>query len=112
MKKIEVSIRPHRVDAVIAELCRAGVPGLTATEVRGFRRGVSEHIAYRGLEQEIDLLPRMKLEIVAHDELVERFVARLLESAPGARADREEIWILPVVSAVRIRTGEIDEAAL
>ncbi len=112
MKKIELSIRPYRVEAVIAELCREGVPGVTATEVRELRRGVSEHIAYRGVEQEIDLLPRMKLEIVLHDDLVERIVARLLDPAPGARANRDEISILPVVAAVRIRTGEIDEAAL
>jgi len=112
MKKLEVTIRPHRLKTVVAELCRAGVPGLTFSEVRELRRGVVEHITYRGVEQSVDLLPRMKLEIVLHDDLVERFVALLRESARADRDDGGEISILPVAAAVRIRTDEIDEAAL
>jgi nitrogen regulatory protein P-II 1 len=112
MKKIEASIRPHRLKGVVAQLCRAGVPGLTASEVREFQEGVAERITYRGTEQAIDLLPRVRLEIVAHDDLVERFVALLLECARADGADCPEISILPVLSALRIRTGEIGEAAL
>jgi nitrogen regulatory protein PII len=111
MKKIEALIRPHQLEDVKSVLCGRGLlHGMTSTEVHGYTNGVSGRRVYRGLVQRIDLFPRIKLELVAHDDLVERVLEAIEAGAPAAR-DRE-ILVSEVAESVRIRTGEIDEAAL
>ena len=113
MKKIEALIKPYQLDPVKAELYRKGLlPGVTATELHGYARGVSEQLVYRGVKQTVDLLPAIKIEIVAHDDLVARIVATLLRVAQTGRGDEGSILVSEVSQAVRIRTGEIDEAAI
>jgi len=113
MKRIEVLIKPYQLDEVKRALHAQGLlPGITATELSAYTRGVAERMLYRGTEQIVDLLPRMKLEIVAHDDLVNRIVAVLVRTVGTGRSDDGEIAIGPVSEAVRIRTGEIDEAAI
>ena len=113
MKKIEALIKPYQLDPVKAALYEAGLlPGVTATELRGYVSGVAERTEYRGAARLIDLLPRIKVEIIAHDDLVARIVETLLRVVRTGRPDDGEISIGPVTEVVRIRTGEIDEAAL
>ena len=113
MKKIEALIKPYQLDPVKAALYGKGLlPGVTATELHSYARGVSERLIYRGVEQTVDLLPTIKIEIIAHDDLVARIVATLLQVARTGRGDEGEILVSEISQAVRIRTGEIDEAAI
>jgi nitrogen regulatory protein P-II 1 len=113
MKKIEALLKPYQLDPVKAALYDVGLlPGVTSTELRGYVSGVAERAEYRGVVQIVDLLPRIKIEIIAHDDLVDRIVETIQKVARSGRPDDGEIWIGPVAEVVRIRTGEIDEAAL
>jgi len=113
MKKIEALIKPHHLDRLKLALFAQGVvSGATSTTLRGFVDGIAERITYRGAEQIIDLFPRIKLEIVTHDDLVERIIEAIQRTVAEGGTDDGEIAIAQVLEAVRIRTGEIDEAAL
>ncbi|HTY16530.1 MAG TPA: P-II family nitrogen regulator [Myxococcota bacterium] len=112
MKRIEALIKPHQLEELKAALYGRGLlPGVTASELRGYTRGVSERAIYRGAEQTIDLFPRIKIEIIAHDELVAP-LARAIGRAIGTDRGDCEILVSEVAAVVRIRTGEIDEAAI
>lgn len=113
MKRIEALIKPHQLADVKAALYGKGLlPGLTSTELRGYVDGIFERSIYRGVEQKIDLFPRIKIEVIAHDDLIERLVDVIARAARTGRGDDGEILVSDVVAAVRIRTGEIDEAAI
>ena len=113
MKRIEALIKPHQLADVKAALYGKGLlPGLTATELRGYLNGISERSIYRGVEQKIDLFPRIKIEVIAHDDLIERLVEVIARAAGTGRDDDGEILVSDVAGAVRIRTGEVDEAAI
>ncbi len=112
MKKIEVVIRHYKLEEVKDALTRIGVQGMTVCEVRGFgrQRGHREH--YRGAEYTVDFLPKMKLEIVAGDDQVQRIVDTVLQVARTGEIGDGKIFILPLENVIRIRTGEVGEAAL
>ena len=113
MKKIEALIKPYQLDPVKAALYGRGLlPGITATELHSYARGVSERLIYRGAEQMVDLLPAMKIEIIAHDDLAARIVEVIARTIGTGHTDNGEILLSAVAEAVRIRTGEIDEAAI
>ena len=113
MKKIEAIIKPFKLDDVKEALTGIGVIGMTVSEVRGFGRQKGHTELYRGGEYTVDFLPKIKVEVVVPDALVDKVVQR---RSPGAAKTGNigdgKIFIHPVDSAVRIRTGERDESAL
>ena len=106
MKKIEAIIKPFKLDDVKDILNEIGAQGLTVSEVKGFGRQKGHTELYRGAEYVVDFLPKIKLEIVVGDDMVEDVVNAILKTAHTGRIGDGKIFILPVEEAVRIRTGE------
>ncbi|MEM2866550.1 MAG: P-II family nitrogen regulator [Candidatus Hadarchaeales archaeon] len=112
MKKIEAIIRVEKLDDVKRALKKLGYPGLTITQVRGHgqQKGLTEQ--FRGMEYKIDLLPKLKLEIVVRDEDVDKIIRHIARSAWTGKVGDGKIFVSPVEKIVRIRTGETGEKAL
>lgn len=106
MKKIEAIIKPFKLDDVKEALTEAGVQGMTVSEVRGFGRSLGRREVYRGAEYVVDLVPKLKLEVVVNDDLVEAVCEALLKSAFTGKIGDGKIFVLPLDEAIRIRTGE------
>ncbi len=106
MKIVEAIIKPFKLDDVREALNPIGVQGLTVTEVKGFGRQKGHTELYRGAEYVVDLLPKIKLEILVRDEMVEAVVSAIMDSAKTGRIGDGKIFVLPVEQAIRIRTGE------
>jgi len=106
MIKIEAIIRPQRIDEVKAALDDIGVTGMTVTEVRGAgkQKGYTQH--YRGAEYTVNLIQKLKLEIVADDDTVEKIVTAIAGAARTGEIGDGKIFLSPVTDAIRIRTGE------
>ena len=112
MKKIEAIIKPFKLDDVKEALTELGIIGMTVTEVRGFGRQKGHTELYRGSEYTIDFLPKVKVELVVPDNLVDKVVATVAAAARTGSIGDGKVFVTPVETAVRIRTGERDEAAL
>ena len=112
MKKLEAIIQPSRLDSVKDALREIGVDGMTISEVRGHGRQKGHTEVYRGNEYTIDLLPKIKIEAVLPDNLVEPAVNTILKHARTGKIGDGKIFVLGLENAVRIRTGETDTAAL
>ena len=112
MKKIEAVVKPFKLDEVREALSELGVTGLTVTEVKGFGRQKGHTELYRGAEYVVDFLPKVKLEVVVADALAERVVEAISAAAQTGRIGDGKIFVIPIESAVRIRTGERDEDAV
>ncbi|RMD46727.1 MAG: P-II family nitrogen regulator [Aquificota bacterium] len=112
MKKIEAIIKPFKLDDVKEAITELGNFGMTISEVKGFGRQKGHTELYRGAEYVIDFLPKLKIEIVVEDEMVEKLVEAIANSARTGKVGDGKIFISPVNDAVRIRTGERGEAAL
>jgi nitrogen regulatory protein P-II 1 len=112
MKKIEAIIKPFKLDDVKEALTGIGVVGMTVSEVRGFGRQKGHTELYRGGEYTIDFLPKIKVEIVVSDQLVSKVVDIVAGAAKTGNIGDGKIFVQPVDTAVRIRTGERDESAL
>jgi len=106
MKKIEAIIKPFKLDEVKDALHEIGLQGLTVTEAKGFGRQKGHTELYRGAEYVVDFLPKVKIEIVLEDGLVERAVEAIVEAARTGRIGDGKIFITSVEEAIRIRTGE------
>jgi len=106
MKKIEAIIKPFKLDEVKNALHEVGVTGMTVTEVKGFGRQKGHTEVYRGAEYVIDFLPKIKIEVVLDDALVERAVQAVQESARTDEIGDGKIFVIPIEQAIRIRTGE------
>jgi len=106
MKKIEAIIKPFKLDEVKEALHDVGVSGITVTEARGFGRQKGHTELYRGAEYVVDFLPKVKLEVVVDDNLADRVVEAIMGAAQTGRIGDGKIFVIPVESAVRIRTGE------
>ncbi len=106
MKKIEAIIKPFKLDEVKEALQEVGLKGMTVTEVKGFGRQKGHTELYRGAEYVVDFLPKVKIELVVDDAIVDRAVEAILQSARTDRIGDGKIFVLPVEDAVRIRTGE------
>ena len=106
MKNVIAIIKPFKLDDVKAALKTAGVVGITVTEVKGFGRQGGHTETYRGTEYQIDFVPKTKLEIVVDDELVPAVVDAIVASAATGKIGDGKVWVTPVDSIVRIRTGE------
>ena len=112
MKKIEAIIQPSRFDAVKDALLEIGVEGMTVTEVRGHGRQKGHTEVYRGREYVVDLLPKVKLEIVLPDALTENVLAAILKAAKTGKIGDGKIFVSKIDEAIRIRNGERGEPAL
>jgi len=112
MKKIEAIIKPFKLDSVREALSEIGITGLTVTEVKGFGRQKGHTELYRGAEYVVDFLPKIKLEVILTDELVESAIDTIIKAANTGKIGDGKIFVLPVDNAIRIRTGETGEAAV
>jgi nitrogen regulatory protein P-II 1 len=112
LKKIEAIIKPFKLDEVREALSEIGVTGLTVTEVKGFGRQKGHTELYRGAEYVVDFLPKVKVEIVVADSLVERVMESIIGAARTGKIGDGKIFVTDVEQVVRIRTGESGEAAI
>lgn len=112
MKKIEAIIKPFKLDEVKEALQDVGVQGLSVIEVKGFGRQKGHTELYRGAEYVVDFLPKVKLEIVIDDDLVDQAVEAIVDAAKTDKIGDGKIFVSPVEQAVRIRTGETGPEAL
>ena len=112
MKKIEAIIQPHKLEDAKEALKNIGVDGMTITEVRGHGRQKGHTEVYRGMEYKVDLLPKVKLEMVVADPRVDEVIRTLVAAARTGKIGDGKLWIQPVEMTVRIRTGEIGDDAL
>jgi nitrogen regulatory protein P-II 1 len=112
MKKIEAIVKPFKLDEVREALSEIGVTGLTVTEVKGFGRQKGHTELYRGAEYVVDFLPKVKLEIVVADSLLERALEAIIKAARTGKIGDGKIFVSTVEQVVRIRTGESGEAAI
>ena len=112
MKKVEAIIKPFKLDEVKEALQEAGLLGITVTEAKGFGRQKGHTELYRGGEYTVDFLPKIKVEVVVPDNLVDKVAGVLAGAAKTGNIGDGKIFIQPVDTAVRIRTGERDESAL
>src|SRR5271155_1289394 len=106
MKKVEAIIKPFKLDEVKNALHEVGVTGMTVSEVKGFGRQKGHTEVYRGAEYVIDFLPKIKIEVVLEDALVERAVQAIQDTARTDKIGDGKIFVVPIDQAVRIRTGE------
>ncbi len=112
MKKIEAIIKPFKLDEVREALSEIGVTGLTVTEVKGFGRQKGHTELYRGAEYVVDFLPKVKLEVVVADSLLDRAMESIINAARTGKIGDGKIFVTAVEQVVRIRTGESGEAAI
>jgi len=106
MKKIEAIIKPFKLDEVKEALSKAGVHGLTITEVKGFGRQKGHTELYRGAEYVVDFLPKVKIEILVDDDKAAEVTDSIIAAARTGRIGDGKIFIMPLDEVVRIRTGE------
>ncbi len=112
MKKIEAIIKPFKLDEVREALSEIGVTGLTVTEVKGFGRQKGHTELYRGAEYVVDFLPKVKIEIVVSDNLVDQAVEAIVNAARTGKIGDGKIFVTDIEQVVRIRTGETGDTAI
>jgi nitrogen regulatory protein P-II 1 len=112
MKKIEAIIKPFKLDDVKEALTGVGINGMTVSDVKGYGRQQGHSELYRGAEYVVDFLPKIKLEIVVNDDMVESATKAILEAAKTGKIGDGKIFIYDVQKSIRIRTGEEDEEAV
>ena len=106
MKKIEAVVRPHLLESVKDALQALGVQGMTISEVKGFGRQKGHTEVYRGSEYKVEFVPKLKIEVIIDDELVEQATEAIIKTARTGKFGDGKIFIFPVEEAIRIRTGE------
>ena len=112
MKKIEAIFKPFKLDEVREALSEIGVSGLTVTEVKGFGRQKGHTELYRGAEYVVDFLPKVKIEVVCDDDVVERAVEAIVNAARTGRIGDGKIFVSSIEEVIRIRTGERGQEAI
>jgi nitrogen regulatory protein P-II 1 len=112
MKQITAIIKPFKLEEVREALGDVGVSGLTVTEVKGFGRQKGHTELYRGAEYVVDFLPKVKVEVVVKDDDVDRCIECIVKAAKTGKIGDGKIFVTSVEQVVRIRTGEVDEAAV
>jgi nitrogen regulatory protein P-II 1 len=106
MKKIEAIVRPHLLEVVKDALQALGVAGMTISEVKGFGRQKGHTEVYRGSEYKVEFVPKLKIEVVVDEEIVDEAVDTIIKTARTGKFGDGKIFIFPVEEAIRIRTGE------
>jgi nitrogen regulatory protein P-II 1 len=112
MKKIEAIIQPFRLEPVKEALHKLSVMGMTVTEVKGFGRQKGLREVYRGMEYQVDFLPKVKIEVVTSDDKVKEITEAIIAHARTGRVGDGKIFIYPLAEVIRIRTGETGDAAV
>ncbi|VCU71588.1 Nitrogen regulatory protein P-II [Pigmentiphaga humi] len=112
MKQVTAIIKPFKLDEVREALAQVGVNGLTVTEVKGFGRQKGHTELYRGAEYVVDFLPKIRIELVIADELVDQAVEAIIRVARTGKIGDGKIFVTPVEQVIRIRTGETGESAV
>jgi nitrogen regulatory protein P-II 1 len=112
MKKIEAIIKPFKLDEVREGLSEVGISGLTVTEVKGFGRQKGHTELYRGAEYVVDFLPKIKIELVVTEAMVDQAIDAIVKAARTGKIGDGKIFVSSVEQVVRIRTGETKEAAI
>ena len=112
MKKVEAIIKPFKLDEVKEALQEAGIQGLSVTEVKGFGRQKGHTELYRGAEYVVDFLPKVKIEVVLTDDMVDTAVAAIVAAARTDKIGDGKIFVTSVEQAIRIRTGETGDDAV
>ena len=112
MKKVEAIIKPFKLDDVKEALSSIGVQGMTVTEVKGFGRQKGHKEIYRGAEYVVDFLPKIKIETVVAAEIVDQVIEKVISAARTGTIGDGKIFVTPVETVMRIRTGERDKDAL
>ncbi|HAY21403.1 P-II family nitrogen regulator [Desulfobacca acetoxidans] len=112
MKKIEAIIQPFKLESVKEALHQINIQGMTVTEVKGFGQQKGMREVYRGMEYQVDFIPKVKIEIVAPDDKVAAIVQAIQEQARTGRIGDGKIFVYPVSEAIRLRTGESGDTAL
>ena len=112
MKKVTAIIKPFKLDDVRESLSEIGANGMTVTEVKGFGRQKGHTELYRGAEYMVDFLPKMKLELVVNDDLLDQVVDSIIETAQTGKIGDGKIFVESVERVIRIRTGEEGEEAI
>jgi nitrogen regulatory protein PII len=112
MKLITAVIKPFRLDDVRNALAEVGVQGMTVTEVKGFGRQRGHTELYRGAEYVVDFLPKVKLELALTDDLVDRAIDAIIESATTGKVGDGKIFVTDLTQVYRIRTGETGDQAI
>ena len=112
MIKIEAIIKPFKLDDVVESLSEVGIEGLSITEIRGFGRQKGRTEIYKGAEYVVDFLPKIKIEVVLNDSLVDSAIEAIRKSAHTGKIGDGKIFVTPVDAVVRIRTNERNEEAL
>ncbi|MCY3829699.1 MAG: P-II family nitrogen regulator [Rhodospirillaceae bacterium] len=106
MKKLEAIIKPFKLDEVKEALTDLGIQGLTVVEAKGFGRQKGHTELYRGAEYIVDFLPKVKIEVVLHDDMLERALEAIIQNAQTGRIGDGKIFVTDIEDAIRIRTGE------
>ncbi|MBU0682483.1 MAG: P-II family nitrogen regulator [Proteobacteria bacterium] len=112
MKKIEAIIKPFKLDALKDALHNIGVTGMTVSEVKGFGRQKGHTEIYRGAEYNVDFIPKVKVELVLSSDMVDQVITTIMEATQTGKIGDGKIFVLPVDSITRIRTGEKDKDAI
>ena len=112
MKKIEVIIKPFKLDEVKDAVSKLGITGMSVSEVKGFGRQKGHREIYRGAEYQVDFVPKIKIDMVVADEITDQVVSTILEHASTGQIGDGKIFISPVENAIRIRTGETGKDAI
>ncbi|MFC3061210.1 P-II family nitrogen regulator [Paenirhodobacter populi] len=112
MKKVEAIIKPFKLDEVKEALQEAGIQGLSVIEVKGFGRQKGHTELYRGAEYVVDFLPKVKIEMILPDEMVDAAIEAIVSAARTEKIGDGKIFVSPVEQAIRIRTGETGEDAV
>ncbi|MDY0321717.1 MAG: P-II family nitrogen regulator [Arcobacteraceae bacterium] len=112
MKKIEAIIKPFKLDDVKEALTNTGISGMTVSDVKGYGRQQGHSELYRGAEYVVDFLPKIKLEIVVNDDMVDNAIKAILEAAKTGKIGDGKIFVYDVEKSIRIRTGEENEEAV
>ncbi|XKM13282.1 nitrogen regulatory protein P-II [Orbaceae bacterium ac157xtp] len=112
MKKIEAIVKPFKLDDIREALADQGITGMTVTEVKGFGRQKGHTELYRGAEYMVDFLPKVKIEIIVSDDIVEMCIETIMRTAQTGKIGDGKIFVYNVEQVIRIRTGEMDEAAI
>ena len=112
MKLIKTILKPFKLEEVKDALAEIGIEGMTVSEVKGFGRQKGHTEIYRGSEYTVDFLPKVMIEVVVGDDIVDEVIGKVLESAATGKIGDGKIFVIPIEEAIRIRTGEKGDDAL
>ena len=112
MKKIEAIVKPFKLEEIKEALTEVGIEGLTVTEVKGFGRQKGHTEIYRGSEYTVDFLPKVKIEVVVRDEILDQAIKAIVSAAKTGKIGDGKVFVLPVEQAIRIRTEETGDKAI